>query len=106
MPTTLPYDFNLPSRQDGVGYDLIDGRMVPWVQFRLPPQPGAHRPDTARVLIVRKSRFKLDPDQFRNTQNSFFNVLAIPDDGRGVGYVILFTTPTLDPFLKPSQPPS
>jgi hypothetical protein len=103
VPTALPYDFNY-ALLDGVGFDQIDGRMVPWVQFRLPPQQGAHRPDTARVLIVRKSRFKLDPDQFRNTQNSFFNVLAIPDDGRGVGYVILFTTPTLDPFLKSPQP--
>jgi hypothetical protein len=104
VPTTLPYDFNF-ALLDGVGYDRIDGRMVPWVQFRLPPRQGDHRPDTARVLIVRKSRFKLDPDQFRNTQNSFFNVLAIPDDGRGVGYVILFTTPALDPFLKPPPVP-
>lgn len=103
VPTSLPYDFNF-ALHDGVGYELIDGRMVPWVQFRIPPQQGAHRPDTVRVLIVRKSRFKLDPGQFRNTQNSFFNVLAIPDDGRGVGYVILFTTPSLDPFLKPAQP--
>jgi hypothetical protein len=100
VPNSLPYDFNF-AYLDGVGYDLIDGRYVPWVQFRLPPQPGAIRPDTAKVLIVRKSRFKLSPDQFRNTQNSFFNVLAIPDDGRGVGYVVLFTTPALDPFLRP-----
>lgn len=108
VPTTLPYDFNfaLLDSPKGFGYDQIDGRMVPWIQFRLPPQPDAHRPDTARVLIVRNSRFKLDPDRFRNTQNSFVNVLTIPDDGRGVGYVILFTTPALDRFLKPSQPPS
>ena len=103
VPTTLPYDFNF-ALLDCVGYDRIDGRMVPWVQFRLPPRQGDHRPDTARVLIVRKSRFKLDPDQFRNTQNSFFNVMAIPDDDRGVGYVILFTTPDLDRFLNPALP--
>jgi hypothetical protein len=106
VPTTLPYDFNfalldVPSE---VGYDLIDGRYVPWVQFRLPPRDRASRPDVAKILIVRQSRFRLDPDQFRNTQNSFFNVLAIPADGRGVGYVILFTTPTLDQFLKLTHP--
>jgi hypothetical protein len=106
VPTALPHDFNfaLLDSPNEVGYDLIDGRMVPWVQFRIPPRDGAARPDVARVLIVRQSRFKLDPDRFRNTQNSFFNVLAIPDDGRGVGYVILFTTPALDPFLRPAQP--
>jgi hypothetical protein len=107
VPTTLPHDFNFAflDSPSEVGYDMIDGRMVPWVQFRLPPKPGDIRPDVAKVLIVRKSRFKLDPDQFRNAQNSFFNVLAVPDDGRGVGYVILFTTDSLEPFLKPSQPP-
>jgi hypothetical protein len=105
VPTTLPYDFDF-ALLDGVGYDLINGRMVPWVQFRLPPRDGAQRPDTARVLIVRKSRFRLDPNQFRNTQNSFFNVLVVPDDGRGVGYVILYTTPALDLFLKPPPVPA
>jgi hypothetical protein len=103
VPLTLPRDFNF-ALFDGIGYEKIEGRMVPWVQFRLPPQPGANRPDSARVLIVRKSRFKLDTDRFRTTQNSFFNVLAIPDNGQAVGYVILFTTPKLDIFLNPTVP--
>ncbi|HET6572707.1 MAG TPA: hypothetical protein VFG68_03820 [Fimbriiglobus sp.] len=106
VPTTLPYDFDfaLLDTPGQVGYDRIDGRYVPWVQFRLPPRPGDIRPNVAKVLIVRKSSFKLDPDHFRTTQNSFINVLAVPDDGRGVGYVIQFTTPNLEPFLKPALP--
>lgn len=106
VPTTLPYnfDFALLDSPGEVGYDRIDGRYVPWVQFRLPPQPGAVRPDVARVLIVRKSRFKIDPDRFRDSQNSFFTVLVTPDDGSGVRYVILYTAPSLEQFLKPVQP--
>jgi hypothetical protein len=105
LPESLPYDFNfaLLDRGAGLGYEEIDGRMVPRVVFQLPPQqqPGAIRPDFAKVYIVRQGHFKLNPDKFRNTQNSFCTVLVVPDNGRGVGYVVVFTTLTLDPFLKP-----
>jgi hypothetical protein len=102
LPAALPRDFNFALLDaPALGFEEIDGRYVPRVVFRLPPQPGATRPDFAKVYVVRKGLFRLDKDKFRTTQNSFCNVITVPDDGSGVGYVILFTTDTLDPFLKP-----
>jgi hypothetical protein len=105
LPTTLPRDFNyaLLDTAAGLDYEKIDGRYVPRVVFRIPPRPDrpGDRADFAKVYVVRKGQFELDSRKFRNTQNSFCNVIVVPDDGSGVGYVILFTTDTLDPFLKP-----
>ncbi len=100
LPQSLPYDFNFGLLAD-YGKETIDGRDVPVITFRA-ALPGAGRPDEVRVYIVRKSQFKLDEAKFRSVQNSFCNVQVVPDDGRGVGYAILFTSPSLEPFLKPT----
>jgi hypothetical protein len=101
LPVDLPYDFDYRHYRQH-GFETVEGRAVPVVLFGMPPQPGGFRPEAAKVFVVRASRFKIDEATFRATVNSFCTVEVVPDNGRGVSYVILYTTPKLGPFLKPT----
>jgi hypothetical protein len=92
----VPFDYRLHHTH---GQQVVAGRDVPYVEFL--HLAGQGRLETARVYVVRRNQFRLDADALRPTVNSFCTVRVVRDDDRGLAYVILFTSPTLDPFLKP-----
>jgi hypothetical protein len=95
----LPFDFRLHHAH---GQQTVAGRDAPYVEFLY--LAGQNRIETARVFIVRRGQFQFDDAALRPTVNSFCTVRVIRDDERGLAYVILFTSPTLDPFLRRDAP--
>lgn len=97
LPGSLPLDFDY-QHHDFHGYARIQDHTVPVVVFKA-WSANAPRPDMARVYIVRPGQFDLK--SLQDAQTSFCNVQVIPEPRQGLAYVILFTSPNLDPFLKP-----
>ena len=101
LPAELPYDFDYRTYVVH-GTRAVAGRDAPVVVFQtwLPNNPN--RPDTVEVYVLRESRFDLTSPDLRNTHVSpRANVEVVR--GRGVVYVIVFTSERLDPFLLPSS---
>ncbi len=96
LPATLPLDFDYRYHQFH-GKAAVDGKDVPVVVFQIWSE-NQQRIDTARVYVVRSNRFNLA--EIKNAQNSFASVEVFHDEKSGVAYVVLYTTPTLKPFLK------
>jgi len=96
LPPTLPLEFDYRYHQFH-GKSSIDGKDVPVIIFQV-WSPNQERIDTARVYIVSSNRFNLA--KIKEAQNSFASVQVFQDEKNGVAYVILYTTPTLDTFLK------
>jgi hypothetical protein len=93
LPPALDFDYRYHQFH---GYEEIDGRKVPVVLFA---QPGTGRLDTARVYVVRSGQF--DQYELQATQNSFCSVKVFQDGSSAIAYVVLYTSATLDSFLKP-----
>ncbi len=98
LPTTLPLDFDFRYATFR-GTMPHQGKDVPVIQFVVPNANGQRM--EARVLIVSSSQFDLK--DLSPAQDSFCTVVVEVRDG--YAYVILFTTPTLEPFLKPATQP-
>jgi len=96
LPTELPrpFDFDLFVTY---GTEPVQGRDVPVVTFR----ERGQGPGLAKVYIFHAGRFDLRgvPGE---VQASHSRALVIDDQKqhRGVVYVVVFTGPSLDPFLK------
>ncbi|MCZ2341512.1 MAG: zf-HC2 domain-containing protein [Bacteroidales bacterium] len=94
----LPADFNL-QLCTAFGRFPVQGRSVPGLEFRyLDPQTG--REEIAWLYLLADARFQfpnLDP-----ARSSYFTSQILHDDRKqsGIVYVVLYTTPTLQPFLR------
>lgn len=94
----LPADFNL-QLCTAFGRFPVQGHSVPGLEFRyFDPQTG--REELAWLYLVSDSRFQftnLDP-----ARSSYFTTQILHDDRKqsGIVYVVLYTTPTLQPFLR------
>ena len=98
LPPTLPLDFDFRNATFR-GKMPHQGKDIPTIQFIVPAAGGPRM--EARVLIVRESQFDLK--NLKPAQDSFCSVDFRLHDG--YAYIILFTTPTLEPFLKPPARP-
>lgn len=99
LPPTLPIDFDFRFATFR-GKMPHQGKDVPMIQFIVPAAGGPRM--EARVLIVSESQFNLK--NLKPEVDSFCSVDFRLHDG--YAYIILFTTPTLDPFLKPPTRPA
>lgn len=94
----LPADFNL-QLCTAFGRFPVQGQSVPGLEFRyLDPQTG--REELAWLYLVADTKF-----QFPNLEparSSYFTSQILQDDRKqsGIVYVVLYTTPTLQPFLR------
>ena len=96
LPLTLPQRFDFQRCRVKTGYARVGGAMVPCIDFT------AVRPnqtDDLRVLIVRRTQFRLD--EVRPAGSSFATVTVDSVPGAGLAYVYVSSSPTLDPFLAP-----
>jgi len=81
------------------GTQTIDGREVPVMTF-VRPVPGGERVEMAKVYAVRRADFHLD--RLKDAQASLVNATVIrPADRVDLVWVVIHTTPTMEPFLKP-----
>lgn len=98
MPETLPADFKM-AFCTSYGKVPVQGQDVPSIEFRyFDPQSGGE--EIARLFILSDAQFKfadLSPGR-----SSYFTSQLLHDDrdNSGYVYVVLYTTPTLDPFLN------
>ncbi len=92
LPSQLPepFDFRFYITH---GTEPIQGRDVPVVVFRDPV--GS---EMAKVFVFRDGPFDLKA--MATAQASHWQARVYTHEARGVVYVIAFTGPTLDPFLK------
>lgn len=94
LPEQLPFDFDfrMPTL---TGTAPLHGRDVPVLTL----MNGQH---VARVFIARESQFHLPPDKLIDAQTSRCKVTVARQGG--FVYVVLYTSDTLDVFLKPPGP--
>ena len=98
LPADLPYDFDYQTYVSH-GEEELAGRDAPVVTF-VTWRPNQPRADKARVYVLPASRFDLRSARFRNAVSSFANAEVV--HGRGVAYLVVYTSPDLGPFLKPN----
>ena len=101
LPPGLPLSFDY-RHYDMHGTAELQGENVPVVSFRI-WRDGLQRPDFCRVYIVRRSQFKLD--ELHDAQQSFVTIQTMAGDD-DVAYLIMFTSPELDPFLLNKRMPT
>lgn len=91
LPAGLPHRLNYRFLLDATRSD-VDGKSVPCLQF-------VRGNETLRVYILSRSQFRLDGLQA--AQSSFATVQTVPESPAhpGFAYLLLYTSPTLDPFL-------
>lgn len=97
LPDTLPADFDY-GRHLEHGRMPVLGKTVPAVTFVL-PSPDSPRVDFARVYVVTPSQFQTADLRGANASVRYVTVLADPAHPH-VKWVVLHTTPTLEPFLR------
>jgi hypothetical protein len=102
LPTDLPLEFDFRHHVFH-GKERRFGRDVPVIVFQT-WRPGSDRPDTARLYLVPRASFNLR--DLHDGQSSFFTAHAIRADREGgrVTFVVVYSGPNLDPFLKPAKP--
>lgn len=100
LPPDLPYEFDY-QYYVAHGEEEVAGRNAPVITF-VTWQPNQPRPDKARVYILSETRFDLSSPRMKNAAGSFASAEVL--SGRGVAYLIVYTTPDLIPFLKPRPP--
>jgi hypothetical protein len=96
LPPALPRRFDYRFLHNAVLADL-DGKPTPCVQF-------VRDRDSLDVYVVARTRLRLS--DVAAAQGSFATVLPVPEspDHPGVGYLLVYTSPTLDTFLRPADP--
>jgi hypothetical protein len=90
----LPKDFQY-AYHVAHGTGPVLGMKRPFVLF----QNGEHQ---CRVYVLRRDSVKTPDDGWKEVTGSSFNVMTVEHDGWV--YVIAYTSPTLEPFLKPQGP--
>jgi hypothetical protein len=93
-PATLPLPFEY-GYYSSYGTQPLKGREVPVVEF----QNGPHQ---CRVYVFRANAFHNPEGVWKDVTGSEFNIQA-KVEGEWV-YLIAYTSPTLEPFLKPLGP--
>lgn len=91
LPEQLPFDFDF-RMPTFTGTGTLLGRDVPVLTL----VNGQH---VARVFIARESQFHIHPDKLIDAQTSRGKVTVARGDG--YVFVVLYTSDTLDVFLKP-----
>ncbi|MEO2091264.1 MAG: zf-HC2 domain-containing protein [Gemmataceae bacterium] len=91
LPEQLPFDFDF-RMPTFTGTAHLHGRDVPVLTL-------VNGPHVARVFIARESQFHIKPDKLIDAQTSRGKVTVARRDG--YVYVVLYTSDTLDVFLKP-----
>lgn len=86
------------------GTETILGKETPVVILQA-YQPRLGGIGTLRLYIIRGNDFK--PGEIEDNRGSFYTARVIEDDRANSGYLYLalFTTPTIEPFLRPNIPP-
>lgn len=91
LPEQLPFDFDL-RLPAFTGTGTLHGRDLPVLTL-------VNGPHVARVFIARESQFHLKSDKLIDAQTSRGKVTVARQGG--FVYVVLYTSDTLDVFLKP-----
>lgn len=91
LPEQLPFDFDF-RMPTFTGTGTLHGRELPVIML-------VNGPHVARVFIARESAFHLQPDKLIDAQTSRCKATIARRDG--FVFVVLFTSDTLDVFLKP-----
>jgi hypothetical protein len=96
LPPALPHPVNYQFFLDANRSDL-DGKPTPCLHF-------VRGGDTLRVYVLSRGQFRLT--DLRPAQSSFATVQPVPESPAhpGVAYLLVYTSPTLDTFLRPDDP--
>jgi hypothetical protein len=99
LPPTLPARLD-PRYLLSVGRVDLEGKPTPCLQFVRPRADGGV--DTLQLFVLTRHRFRLAGLQAG--QSSFATVQPVPEGPGhpGVAYLMLYTTPTADPFVRPA----
>ena len=99
LPQELPAELDY-ARYLEHGTQELQGRDVPVVTFVI-GHPD-HRLDYVKVYVVTAGQFKFDG--LREAQSSLCTTTVLTDPrAPGVRWVLVHTSPTLEPFLKPQR---
>lgn len=99
LPPDLPAELDY-ARYLEHGTQELQGRDVPVITFVM-GHPD-HRLDYVKVYVATESQFKFD--NLRAAQSSLCTTTVLTDArSPGVRWVLVHTSPTLDPFLKPQR---
>ena len=100
LPPGLPAELDYGKYLEH-GTQSLEGRDVPVVTFVLIP-PNATRFDYLKVHVVTGSQFRLDG--LEAAQSSLCTTTVLTDArAPNVRWVLVHTTPTIEPFLKPQR---
>ena len=100
LPPELPAELDYAKYLEH-GTQTLQDRDVPVVTFVV-PQPNSSRFDYVKVYVVTARQFKLDALQAAQSSLCTTTVLTDPR-APGVRWVLVHTSPTLEPFLKPQR---
>lgn len=96
----------LPARLDAchllaAGWVDLQGKPTPCLQFARPRADGGV--DTLQLFVLTRHRFRLA--DLAAGQSSFATVQPVPEGPAhpGVAYLLRYTTPTPDPFVRPAD---
>ena len=106
LPESLPVEFDY-RHYVAHGWGELAGRKVPMIVFlgQFTNDFGAVQTHTARVYIADSTTFK-NIDKLEDAQTSLVRLTVKTDPARPkLAYIIVFTSETLDPFLKRFKAP-
>lgn len=100
-PATLPIDLDYANFLE-IGTQTVQGVDVPVVTFVM-KQPNSARIDFVKVYLLSEAHFKLR--DLTDAHAASLCTATVHRDARAPGkvWVAVFTTPTLDAFLKPER---